>query len=151
MLFILVFIHCCVLSLGDRTKLFSEHGFLLRDHGSVYLDTNDAYISVFLNLALPHFELEQVPSKCNRLFSCGDSGSKDTDCEKQEWTQAQKGTQEALDMAKEKVGKLNKLGKVKQWYLSKKVEVIEVEAVEEEVELCALEEAGGSSPVVCLP
>ena len=47
-----------------RSILLHEHGFLLREHGMLYLDTNNVYLSVFLNLAIPKFELHDSTEPC---------------------------------------------------------------------------------------
>ena len=53
----------------NRGSIFlHEHGMLLREHGLLYLDTSNVYLSVFVNLAIPVFNLE-VPTVCsNRLI-----------------------------------------------------------------------------------
>ncbi len=88
---------------GDKTKLLIEHGFLLRDHGSVYLDTNDAYLSVFVNLAVPKFELEEMPEGCSKHFSCAQNGTRGRDCKKQEWSQVTINSQRAVNLATKRV------------------------------------------------
>ena len=55
----------------DESTLFYGHGILNKDHGTVYLDTNDAYFSVLLHVAIPHFRFDNMPNDCIKTFSCG--------------------------------------------------------------------------------
>lgn len=70
----------------DKSTLFQGHGILTKDQGTVYLDTNDAYFSVFIHLAVPNFSFKNIPPSCVSKFSCGKDKIRKSECEDTQFT-----------------------------------------------------------------
>ena len=52
----------------NRGSIFlQEHGMLLREHGLLHMDTSNVYLSVFVNHAIPTFELDNPTACANGL------------------------------------------------------------------------------------
>ena len=50
---------------NKRSVFLHEHGMLLREHGLLYLDTRNVYLSMFVNLTIPLFNLAVILADTN--------------------------------------------------------------------------------------
>ena len=89
----------------DGTFLFHEHGFILKDQGIVYLDANDIFISVFVNLAVPKFSFEGIDQSCHLEIVCGHNRVPNASCNEFDWSDALLANKKSLNLAKSKISK----------------------------------------------
>lgn len=95
----------------DETQLFHEHGFLAKDQGTVYLNTNDEYFSVVVHLAIPQFKFLNMRKTCHEALSCGVNRQKIENCGESNWTDTLRASNLALSRAVSKIEKFNSFTK----------------------------------------
>ena len=93
----------------DKTTLLTKHGFLLKDQGKVYLDTNEAYLSVFVNVALPQFQYSGVNEGCFKHFTCGNERKSTENCDNSNFSGALRAQNLTMDATTKKILEFNKL------------------------------------------
>ena len=81
---------------GDKSHLFHEHGFLAKDQGKVYLNTNDEYFSIALHVAIPKFKFLHVGVNCHQELYCGLDHRITQECDNGSWTEALLASEQAL-------------------------------------------------------
>ena len=62
-----------IISNCNTSKVFLHHGALLKQHGAVYLNSNDILLSVFQKIGIPKFILNNGAEICdenNRMMPC---------------------------------------------------------------------------------
>ena len=97
----------------DRSHLFHEHGFLLRDQGVVYLNTNNVYISIALHLAIPKFKFVNMGNDCHLELNCGKTRVQSENCEDGNWSDVLVASNNALTLDKQKVSKYKEIAHIK--------------------------------------
>ena len=114
LIFTLLLVYTVTVECADNTRLFHEHGFLLKDQGIVYLDTNEGFLSVFVNIALPQFQFYGIRDDCVHLFKCGHNRTISHNCQRDNWSGALQAENMTLSVTKTKIKKLGKLLQVAQ-------------------------------------
>ena len=95
----------------DETHLFHEHGFLAKDQGTVYLNTNDEYFSIAVHLAIPKFKFLNLGKTCHEELLCGENRQKIKNCGDSNWTDTLRASNLALSRAVAKIEKFNSFAK----------------------------------------
>ena len=112
MIFSLTFL---VISMGVSCipHLFLEHGVLLKEHGSLYLNTNDEYLSVFVQVPVPDIHFLDIHKDCHKRtpFRCGPDKIYNKSCEPNNRYEALRIRNMFIDVAMEKVQRFKDLTK----------------------------------------
>ena len=92
----------------STSHVFSTHGVLLKNHGEVYLNSNEEYFSVFVKLALPQFRFKDLGKDCWKYFPCA-NGAFNKSCGPDEFYELHHIRNLAVIMTKERVREFDML------------------------------------------
>ena len=105
---------------GFGAKVYLDQGVMLREHGKIYVDVNDRFISLFKKVALPNLVFKHMPLSCHvdsSYLACEGVEASEGDtvdlCPPDKFSVAIKSKRKVRSMTKERISLFDSLAGLK--------------------------------------